>query len=198
MRPLFAIIYNAEYFRGLDRPGRWQWICECGERVGLAADLALSLFVVRADVHAAFNRRIGSEVLLHGTQATVLDRSAPLDDAGDRSGPTLGRLLEGVPYERARCLRGIPLLGQFPGAGAHRSSLDRHLRKAAKRLRDFPTRSLNNFSPGNRALRYRRVVALIGIAPIPNRRSRRTCIRGVIIAIVIAAVIGSRCKRSPE
>ena len=30
---------------------------------------------------------------------------APLDDAGYRGGPTLGRLLEGVSHERARCLR---------------------------------------------------------------------------------------------
>ena len=78
--------------------------------------------MVPSDVHTAFNRRIGSEVLLHGTQATVLDRSAPLDDAGNRGGPIIGRVLKGVPYERARCLRGIPLLGQFPGTGAHRSS----------------------------------------------------------------------------
>ena len=49
-----------------------------------------------------------SEVLLHGTQATVLDRGAPLDHAGDRGGPTLGRLPEGVSHERARCLRGFP------------------------------------------------------------------------------------------
>jgi len=87
--------------------------------------------VVRADVHAAFNRRIGSEVLLHGTQATVLDRSAPLDDAGDRVGPAIGRLLKGIPYERARCLKGIPLLGQALDGGAYRLSLDRHFRKAA-------------------------------------------------------------------
>jgi hypothetical protein len=49
-----------------------------------------------------------AEVLLHGTQATVLDRGAPLDDAGDRGGPTFGRLPEGIPHERARCLRGVP------------------------------------------------------------------------------------------
>jgi len=42
-----------------------------------------------------YNRRIDAEVLLHGTQATVLDRGASLDDEGDRGGPTLGRLLEG-------------------------------------------------------------------------------------------------------
>jgi hypothetical protein len=46
-----------------------------------------------------------SRKLLHRTPATVLDRSAPLDDAGDRGGPTLGRLPEGVSHERARCPR---------------------------------------------------------------------------------------------
>jgi hypothetical protein len=44
--------------------------------------------------------------LLHGTQATVLDRSASLDNEGDRSGPALGGLLEGTSRERARCKRG--------------------------------------------------------------------------------------------
>jgi|SRR5580704_8939057 hypothetical protein len=33
------------------------------------------------------------------------------DDAGDRGGPTLGRLPKGVSYERARCLKGIPRPG---------------------------------------------------------------------------------------
>jgi len=59
------------------------------------------------DVLTAYDRRIDAEVLLHRTQATILDRSASLDDAGDRGGPTLGRLLEGVSHERARCLRGV-------------------------------------------------------------------------------------------
>jgi hypothetical protein len=45
-----------------------------------------------------------SEVLLHGTPTGILDRGASLDDASDRRGPTLGRLLEGVSHERARCL----------------------------------------------------------------------------------------------
>ena len=63
--------------------------------------------MVCPDILAAYNRRIDSEVLLHGTQATVLDRGAPLDDAGDRGGPTLGRLPKGVSHERARCLRDI-------------------------------------------------------------------------------------------
>jgi hypothetical protein len=44
------------------------------------------------------------------TPATVLDRGAPLDDAGYRGGPALGRLPKGVSRERARCPRGIPLL----------------------------------------------------------------------------------------
>jgi hypothetical protein len=47
-------------------------------------------------------------------QATILDRSAALDDESDRRGLTLGRLLEGVPRERARCLRGVPLLQRDP------------------------------------------------------------------------------------
>ena len=60
--------------------------------------------------YAACDRGIGSEVLLHGTQATILDRGASVDDAGDRGGPTLGRVPEGVPDERARCVKAIPLL----------------------------------------------------------------------------------------
>jgi hypothetical protein len=69
------------------------------------------LSVVRPDILAACDRRIDAEILLHGTQAAVLDRSPSLDDAGDRGGSTLGRLLEGVSHERARCAKGIPLTG---------------------------------------------------------------------------------------
>jgi len=53
----------------------------------------------------ADDRWIGSKVLLHGSPATILDRGAALDDAGDRGGLTLGRLPEGISNERARCLR---------------------------------------------------------------------------------------------
>jgi hypothetical protein len=53
-------------------------------RTGPEARNGCSLPVVRSDVLAACDRRIGSEVLLHGTQATVLDRGASLDDEGDR------------------------------------------------------------------------------------------------------------------
>jgi len=42
--------------------------------------------VVWPDVLVAYNRRIGSEVLLRGTPAAILDRGALLDDAGDRGG----------------------------------------------------------------------------------------------------------------
>jgi len=61
--------------------------------------------MVRSDFHAALDRWIGTEVLLFGTQATILDRGPSLDDAGDRRGPTLGRLPKGISHERARCLR---------------------------------------------------------------------------------------------
>jgi hypothetical protein len=70
--------------------------------------LERSLPVVWPGFQTAFHRWIGAEVLQHRTQATVLDRSARLDDAGHRRGSTLGRLLEGVSHERARCLSGIP------------------------------------------------------------------------------------------
>ena len=69
--------------------------------------------------HAAYDWRIGSEVLLHGTQATVLDRGASLDDAGDRGGSTLGRLLEGVSRERARCPSGVQIVESPLIAGAY-------------------------------------------------------------------------------
>ena len=41
------------------------------------------------DVLTAYDGRIDAEVLLHWTQATVLDGSAALDDAGDRGRPIL-------------------------------------------------------------------------------------------------------------
>jgi hypothetical protein len=37
------------------------------------------------------------------------------DDEGDRGGPTLGRLPEGVSRERARCVRGIPAIRDGEG-----------------------------------------------------------------------------------
>ena len=53
--------------------------------------------------------------------------------------------------------------------------------------------SLDNWLRLYRALGYRRVIPLIGIAPIPNGGCRCAGKGGVTIAIVIATVIGSRC-----
>jgi hypothetical protein len=53
-------------------------------------------------------RRVGSEVLLLGTPTVLLDRGAPLDDAGYRGGPTQRRSPQGVSFQRARCARGVP------------------------------------------------------------------------------------------
>ena len=63
-------------------------------------------------LQAACDGRIGPEVLLDGTSTAVLDRGASLDDEGDRGGPTLGGLPEGVSHERARCLRGRSAPGE--------------------------------------------------------------------------------------
>ena len=70
--------------------------------------------MVRSDLHGAYDRGIGAKVLLHGTQAAVLDRGAPLDDAGDRGGPAVGRLSKGVSHERARCPRSLPVVTDIP------------------------------------------------------------------------------------
>ena len=53
--------------------------------------------------------------------------------------------------------------------------------------------SLDKGLPGYRALGDRRVISLIGIAPIPNRGRGRPGVGVVTVAIVIATVIGSRC-----
>ena len=52
---------------------------------------------------------------------------------------------------------------------------------------------LNNLSPRNRAFGDRRVIALIGIAPIPNSGCRCAGIRRVVVAVIIATIIGSGC-----
>jgi hypothetical protein len=75
--------------------------------------------VVWPGFYAACNRWIGSEVLLHRTPPGVLDRSPSLDDAGDRCGPNIGRLPEGVPNERARCRSGVPVAERAPNLQAH-------------------------------------------------------------------------------
>jgi hypothetical protein len=87
--------------------------------------------MVRPGFHAACDRWVVSEVLLRGTQATVLDRGSPLDDEGYRGGPTLGRLLEGVSHQRARCLRGVPMIGDNPDRWAWGATQDRQVDIAA-------------------------------------------------------------------
>jgi len=51
--------------------------------------------LVSATVYAALYRRVGTAVLLDRAPPSILDRGAPLDDAGDRDGSTVGRLLKG-------------------------------------------------------------------------------------------------------
>jgi hypothetical protein len=65
--------------------------------------------LVWPNLHAASDGWIGSAILLDRTPAGILDRGAPLDDAGDRDGPAIGGLLEGSPGERARCARGVSI-----------------------------------------------------------------------------------------
>ena len=91
--------------------------------------------VVWPNIHAAYDRRIEPEVLLHGSPATILDRGAPLDDEGDRSGPTLGRLPKGVSHERARCPRQHSGLTDIPDTEACRVKSDRLFRRPHSGLR---------------------------------------------------------------
>jgi hypothetical protein len=74
--------------------------------------------VVWAGFQSAHDRRIGSEVLLHGTPTAVLDHSPPLDDAGDRNWPAVGRLPEGISHERA-CGGAFPITGHTLARGAN-------------------------------------------------------------------------------
>ena len=67
--------------------------------------------MVWSGFQTAIDRGIDSEVLFDRPPPAVLDRGASLDDEGDRRGPTLGRLPEGVSRERARCLKGLLLRG---------------------------------------------------------------------------------------
>jgi hypothetical protein len=116
----------ADLARGENRVYTGEPHCCCHrplQRVGCRVRTRLeaferSLLVVWPRFQTADDRRIGPEVLLYRTQATVLDRGATLDDAGDRGGLTLGRLPKSVSHERARCLRGIPVPQAPPVIGA--------------------------------------------------------------------------------
>jgi hypothetical protein len=70
--------------------------------------------MVWPSLQAACDGRIGPEVLLHRTPTGILDRGAALDNPGDRRGPSISRLSEGVSHERARCRRGVPLIERAP------------------------------------------------------------------------------------
>jgi hypothetical protein len=91
--------------------------------IGPAQNLFLRegvLPVVSPGLHAPEDRRVGSEVLLHGAPAIVLDRGAPLDAAGDRCGSSIRGVLEGDPEQRARCpcireLTRITIMGRAKG-----------------------------------------------------------------------------------
>jgi hypothetical protein len=58
--------------------------------------------MVRAIVYAAPYRRVGTALLLGRAPTSVLDRGAPVDDAGDRDGRLVGRLPKGTADQRAR------------------------------------------------------------------------------------------------
>jgi len=45
--------------------------------------------------------------MLDGTSGRVLDRRSPLDDAGGRDGPALGRVFDGDQHRRAQSAEGI-------------------------------------------------------------------------------------------
>lgn len=89
---------------------RSRWVCNRDPRTDAAARLAPLLPVVWSVLQAACDGRISPEVLLDGTPTGILDRCTALDDAGDRRGPTLGRLPEGNSHQRARCLSAIPIV----------------------------------------------------------------------------------------
>jgi hypothetical protein len=103
--------------------------------------------MVQPDFFAAIRRRIRSEVLLHGPQATILDRGAPLDDEGDRGGPTLGRLLEVVSHERARCLWGVLVVRDIAIPEAHRVKSEWSYFKSPARITALRLREAARFCP---------------------------------------------------
>ena len=71
------------------------------------------------------------------------------------------------------------------------------LRTPVRRARVFYA-LLNNLPPRNRTFWYLRIIPLVGIAPIPNRRCGCTGIWGIIVAVIIAAIIGSGRERPSE
>ena len=64
--------------------------------------------MVWSDLQTTNERRFGSEILLDRTPAGILDRSATLDDAGDRTRCHYGGVPDGASYQRARCEITVP------------------------------------------------------------------------------------------
>src|SRR5215469_6335367 len=61
--------------------------------------------------------------------------------------------------------------------------------QSGRRIADCPL--LNDWSPRNGAFGDRRIISLIGVTPIPDRGCWGTGIWGVIVAVIIATIIGS-------
>jgi hypothetical protein len=101
----------------------------------------------------------------------------------DEEGPHVVEDLQSSLPDSVRIILKL-LVDAFIALEAQIAALDFEISPMAYR-----SRLLNNLSPRNRALGYRRVIPLIGIAPIPDRRRGCPGIRGV----TIASVIGSRC-----
>jgi hypothetical protein len=74
--------------------------------------------MVSSNLQTSRNGWIGSEVLFDFTPAIVLDCGAPLDDAGDRDGTSIGRVPESGSSERARWRRDIPAGDRLRGSHA--------------------------------------------------------------------------------
>ena len=136
---------------------------------------------------------VGMAVLAAGTEETVTG-AALAGMALVRVGITLAQAGMAVAVTgtavagMAGVVAGIMVVTAAAGELAPRLVSALRLSEVGK---GFAARLLNNLSPRNRAFGYRRVVALIGVATIPNRRCRCTGIRRVIVAVVIGTIIGS-------
>jgi hypothetical protein len=81
--------YNVGYVEQLESsyPRKWQqWVCDRSARTYATVPPEHLLPAVCPDIHTAYYRRIGAEVLLHRTSAAVLDRGAPLNVPEGHSG----------------------------------------------------------------------------------------------------------------
>lgn len=91
----------------------------------------------------------------------------------------------------------IPVAGDIPRSSETIASVlnrvireDGHGFTSRRSGRGSTQALLNNLLPRNRAFGYVRVVALIGVAPIPNGWRGCTGIGRVIVAVIIATIVG--------